>query len=278
MTLSTPAIPTYVIAGFLGAGKTSLINSILSTSSEPLAVIVNDFGAVNIDASLIASHTDDVVELTNGCVCCSVGESLADALFVLLDRPNRPSAIVIEASGVADPAQVSAYTYLDGLVNGGTIVLVDAVNCLSTAKDSRLRQTFLRQLHAGDLVALTKKDLITPEHLQAVHAFLSDQCATTPIVDASTQVLSQVILSDFVRDGSETISHSFCTEYLHQLIYTDETHVRQTLSQWSETAIRAKGIIELVDGTRCLIQQVGRHIALTPTDLEPTGIVIICTQ
>ncbi|MTA40145.1 MAG: GTP-binding protein, partial [Actinobacteria bacterium] len=97
------SIPVHVIGGYLGSGKTTLLNALLESAQEPIAVIVNDFGEVNIDGSLISAVHDDVIELTNGCICCAVGTSLADVLFTILDRAELPSQIVIEASGVADP-------------------------------------------------------------------------------------------------------------------------------------------------------------------------------
>ena len=91
-----------IVGGFLGAGKTTLINSLLSTATEPIAVIVNDIGEINIDAALISSVTDDTLELTNGCVCCSIGDSLATTLRDLCQRPEPPERIVLECSGAAE--------------------------------------------------------------------------------------------------------------------------------------------------------------------------------
>jgi G3E family GTPase len=278
MRPTAKTIPTFVVAGFLGAGKTTLVNSILHNSREPIAVVVNDFGEVNIDASLIASYSDDVLELTNGCVCCSVGESLADALFLILDRPRPPSSIVIEASGVADPANISAYTHLDGLSNGGTIVLIDALNCLTTASDPRLSQTFHRQLRAADLLAVTKKELTTSENLREVLSMLKIECPTVPIVDVSPDLLSQVLFSHNDGANEEATTHAFRSIFLPPVIYTDEAHFRHALSQWSTSAVRAKGIVELSNGERLLVQQVGQHTTIIRTDAEPTGIVIICPE
>jgi G3E family GTPase len=103
-------IPVLVIGGYLGAGKTTLINRMLTTATQRIAVVVNDFGSVNIDASLIRERHNDTIELTNGCICCAVGESLADVLFTILERAELPEVVVIEASGVANPAAVAYNT------------------------------------------------------------------------------------------------------------------------------------------------------------------------
>jgi G3E family GTPase len=124
-SIPTSSIPVHVIGGYLGSGKTTLLNALLSASQEPIAVIVNDFGEVNIDAALISAQHDDVIELTNGCICCAVGTSLADVLFTILDREQLPSLIVIEASGVADPAAVVTYTHMAGLHISNNYALLD---------------------------------------------------------------------------------------------------------------------------------------------------------
>ena len=278
MSSSAKAIPTFVVAGFLGAGKTTLVNSILRNSQEPIAVVVNDFGEVNIDASLIASYSDDILELTNGCICCSVGESLADVLFSILDRPHTPTSIVIEASGVADPSKISAFTHLDGLVNGGTLVLVDAMNCLVTVSDTRLAKTFRRQLQSADCFAISKTDLATPQHLHEVSSFLKDNYHSIPVVDVSPHVLSQVLFSHTAEHNQDLPAHSFRSVFLSSTTYTDEAALHEVLARCSPSAIRAKGIVQLNNGERVLVQQVGQRVTITRTDSEPTGIVVICTK
>ncbi len=106
----TERIPMVVLGGWLGAGKTTLVNRLLRAAhDERIAVVVNDIGEVNLDAELIAARDGDTVELTNGCVCCSMGESLALTLrdLVLSERP--PDRLVVEASGVAEPDRVAVY-------------------------------------------------------------------------------------------------------------------------------------------------------------------------
>ncbi len=103
-----PRIPFSVIGGFLGAGKTTLLNHWLRhAQGQRLALLVNDFGAINIDADLIEAHAGDTIALTNGCVCCQIGDDLSLALLRVLDSARRFDAVIVEASGVADPGRIA---------------------------------------------------------------------------------------------------------------------------------------------------------------------------
>lgn len=283
MTNTRASIPTFVIAGYLGAGKTTLINSILQKSHEPIAVVVNDFGAVNIDATLVRSYSDNVWELTNGCICCSIGESLADVLFSLLERQQTLSYILIEASGVADPRQVAGYTYLDGLYNAGTIVLVDAIHCFATVTDKRVSNTFQRQLEAADLLVLTKTDIASADQRNRARQLLKDTQPQIPIIEASADLLSQVVI---VNDSEtkETLEanfsqhDSFHTVHIPARIFSDEQDLADLIAHSARNVVRAKGIVEMANGERRVIHKVGDHFMHSPTTGEPTGIVVIYTD
>ncbi|MDE0254627.1 MAG: hypothetical protein OYG32_07510, partial [Rhodospirillaceae bacterium] len=127
MTARRP-IPVTVIGGYLGAGKTTCLNHLLAADHGlRLAVLVNDFGAVNIDAGLIAEHGGDTIALTNGCVCCAIADDLGAALQAQTERQPPPDWIVVEASGVADPARVMRLAgNWPGCRPAGTAVLADA--------------------------------------------------------------------------------------------------------------------------------------------------------
>ena len=272
---TAPSIPTFVVAGFLGAGKTTFVNALLERSEIPIAVVVNDFGTVNIDAALIRSQTDTLIELSNGCICCSVGESLADALYSILDRPYRPAQIVIEASGVADPAAVAAYTHLEGLHFGGTVVLIDAVNALTHATDPYVARTFQRQLRGAHLFVITKKDIASQQHTEQVEQLLITERPEVPCVDASCDIFSSVFL---LNDNASQITPDhdlFAAHVLTKSIFTNDNDIVLALREVPDVILRAKGIVELTNGQRRLVQQVGTHVSIVPTSIEPTGIVVI---
>ena len=155
-------LPLTVISGYLGAGKTTLINRLLSGDHGlRLLVIVNDFGAINIDATLLASASDDTIALTNGCVCCTMGADLFMALGDALDRTPRPDHLVIEASGIADPAAIANAAIAEPEMSyAGIITLVDALNAPALLDDPLIAPQVGQQITAADMVLLSKTDTI----------------------------------------------------------------------------------------------------------------------
>ena len=154
-------IPFTVIGGFLGAGKTTLLNRLLrGAAGRRFAVMVNDFGALDIDGRLVAEHAGDTIALANGCLCCTIGDSLVTTLLSLLDGARRFDHIIVEASGVADPGRIADLAVIEPrLQRDGVIVMVDAGEARGRAADRRVGDTVTRQLAAADLLVLNKTDL-----------------------------------------------------------------------------------------------------------------------
>ena len=164
-------LPFTVIGGFLGAGKTTLLNHWLRhADGQRLAVLVNDFGALNIDAGLIKAHSGDTIALTNGCVCCQIGDDLSMALIGVLQQRERFDAVVVEASGVSDPWRIAQLGLADpALALDGVIVVVDAAALPGQAADPLLADTLQRQVARADLVIVNKTDLADTRTLERVH-------------------------------------------------------------------------------------------------------------
>ncbi len=271
-------VPVLVVGGYLGAGKTTFINACLSGGLRDAAIIVNDFGSVNVDASLIASRHGDTLELTNGCVCCSVGTSLAETLFTILDRPVQPSMIIIEASGVADPASVAAFTHLQGLAPVGVLVLVDSNEATQTAVHPLVGRTFERQVRAANVIALTKTDIAPDDRRDAVLSLVTRLNPSAPVVTAAPSMLADLVTDErqAPQPSGDTDLHSPFSTVLHD---PGPSCSRQDLDDYlaalPPSVVRAKGIVALVDGSCVLVQRTGTHTSVTPTDLPPTGLVVI---
>jgi len=165
--------PVTVLTGYLGAGKTTLLNRILSEQhGKKYAVIVNEFGEVGIDNDLIVDADEEVFEMNNGCICCTVRGDLIRIIDGLMRRKDRFDAILIETTGLADPAPVAQTFFVDDDVRRKTkldaiVTVVDAKHLLGEIDQAHEAQ---EQLAFADIVILNKTDLVSPEELAAVEA------------------------------------------------------------------------------------------------------------
>ena len=273
-------IPVLVIGGYLGAGKTTLINQILQNATQRIAVVVNDFGSVNIDAALIAEKHDDTIELTNGCICCAVGESLADVLFSIADRPSPPELVIIEASGVANPGSVAAFAHIEGFHHLGNVVLVDALHAEDTARDRLVGKTFLTQLQSADLIALTKIDTASTEAVDAVQSLVESMAPNVPTLQSSALRMADILTNTSASTHTNTeANHThFSTMTLEHVGVATEEQLRAFVDNFPTSVVRAKGIVQLADGTHRLIQKVGRTVTISETALPTSGLVVISAE
>ncbi len=201
-----------VIGGFLGAGKTTLLNRLLRDAGDRrLAVLVNDFGAINIDAELVQSREGEIVSLKNGCICCGVAGDFIGELALLRDRPDPPAHVVVEASGVADPGQIVVLGDLPGYRKDAAVVVTDAETVRARAADAATGYLVRAQLRAADLLVLNKTDLVDGEQLAQTRAWLREITGpSTAIVEASFgQVPIDVVLGarTFARPEREPHDH-----------------------------------------------------------------------
>jgi G3E family GTPase len=170
-TATSKPIPVTVLTGYLGAGKTTLLNRILSEShGKKYAVIVNEFGEIGIDNDLIVESDEEIYEMNNGCVCCTVRGDLIRVVEGLMRRPGRFDGIIVETTGLADPVPVAQTFFMDDDVRSKTeldavVALVDAKHLPLRLKDSREAED---QIAFADVVVINKTDLVTPEELAQI--------------------------------------------------------------------------------------------------------------
>jgi G3E family GTPase len=272
-----------VIGGFLGAGKTSFVNRILThDTATRFAVMVNDFGALNIDAALIndsdtSSGSRKVMQLANGCICCSLAGGLVDGLLELMRYRDQIDHILIEASGVSNPSRIMDFARLDGDLRPGlTLVLVDVVQLGEQLADARLAQTLSDQLDSADLFLLTKTDLAAAEDISEVKRILTHRQPRVPsaVLAKDDLDLARFLVSGAADDAIPTAhtndgvdGHGFNSVGMVATRPIERIDFSRLCKLYSNIILRGKGMICFSDGG-AIWQQTGRLIDLMPADAQ----------
>src|SRR6476469_9893574 len=196
---NTEKIPVTVLTGYLGAGKTTLLNRILSEPhGKKFAVIVNEFGEIGIDNELVVNADEEVFEMNNGCICCTVRGDLVRIIDGLMRRKGKFDAIIVETTGLADPAPVAQTFFMDEAV--GAKSRLDAVVTVADAKwlADRLKDApeAKNQIAFADVIVLNKIDLVSKAELAEVEARIR---AINPYAKLHRTERCQVALADVLE-------------------------------------------------------------------------------
>ena len=278
-------VPLVTIGGFLGAGKTTLVNHILrNAGGQRIVVFVNDFGAINIDYDLIETEDTDRVSLSNGCVCCSLNDDLIGAIIGFCEG-DPPDAFIVEASGVADPRALDQS--IASLQQVGHVECAQRVYVLDAEQFESLEYADTEEIvdHAAacDLIVLNKSDLVDVERLSAIETLLQRSAprtlqmratfgniAVNELLDARVNIGNFAVFQPSFGEAKDRFESFSCSDFKP----IRKAQFLALLDDLKRTALRAKGVVYFDEdpstpvrfdhvGQRCSIRELRKQDAAT---------------
>jgi len=279
-------VPLTVITGFLGAGKTTYLNKLIRQGlPRDSRIVVNDFGDINIDAELIEYRDDRIIRLGNGCICCTLGGTLAEQLAQVLRLKPRPGALYIEASGVAEPARIADIARVSRQLKLESVLcLVDASQISHHARNpytgdvwraqiTACDQLIINRLPADDTLehahALAMLRALNPHAIQTLNDSLPGPSIVNPV--SATERLKPMPPAPSVGGfGWRSVSLNYAGAI-------DAARLERLLLEYADVVLRAKGILARLDRDGSQVLQLsGRSIRWLPTTRAAAGNALVC--
>ena len=274
-------IPLTLISGYLGTGKTTLINNLLRTTKKRIALLVNDFGDINIDESLIEARTESVMSIAGGCVCCSYGNELIETLESMSSSEFLPDHIVLEASGIALPSKIiQTISLMNFLSFHGTVLLTDASRLQAQLNDVYISDTISLQIEQHDLLVLNKTDLLEQDELSNCINILSKRFEIRKFLKTVNAYIEEKdMLLDFRPSAKIKLEkkqeHRFISSTIKPTGTINVDALRILLQNPVYNIERAKGFFKNKKGEVCTIQYDGLTLKIEKTESEKEPVFVV---